>query len=99
MGSYASQLKNHQITFKQFLVKSVTYLKNELGLSVSDEAVDVTVKATDELTDVLEAAIVTYLELHLPKIPAEIAISAATAALATIDAAIAGAGNVIKENN
>lgn len=97
--SYLSQLKNHQITTKQFLAKSVTYLATKLGVTVSDEKVDEAVKAVDDVTDKIEQIITAYLAAQLPALPAAIATAATTAALNTIDAAIAGAGNVIKENN
>ncbi len=97
--SYLSQLKNHQITAKQFLAKSVTYLATKTGLTVSDEAVDHAVQATDDLTDKLELVLGAFIRAHLPALPAAIATSAATAALNVVDAAVAGAGNVIKDNN
>jgi hypothetical protein len=97
--SYLSQLKNKQIGAKTFLAKSVRYLKEKLGLTVSDAAVDQAVAAADQLTDAVEAAVKIYLAATLPQLPAVLATSAATTVLAHIDAAIAGAGNVIKDNN
>lgn len=97
--SYLSQLKNHQITAKVFLAKSTRYLKEKAGLTVSDDAVDAAVAAADKLTDAVETAVKAYIASTLPQLPAELAASAATAVLTHLDAAIAGAGNVIKANN
>lgn len=99
MSSYLAQWKNHQLTAKGFLAKSIGYLKTKLGISVSDEDVDRAVKATDELTDQLEALMKAYIAANLPAIPAVAATIAATAALQALDSAIAGAGNVIKDAN
>jgi hypothetical protein len=97
--SYFSQLKSHQITAKQFLAKSTAYLKAKLGITVSDDAVDAAVGAADALTNAVEMAVKGYISSVLPQLPAELATSAATAVLNHLDAAIAGAGNVIKDNN
>jgi hypothetical protein len=97
--SYVSELKNKQIDAKGFLAKSVRYLKEKLGFTITDEAVDHAVSATDKLTDAIEAVVKTYIATTLPQLPAALATSAATAVLHHIDAAIAGAGNVIKDNN
>lgn len=97
--SYFSQLKRNQITAKEFLAKSVGYLSRKLGVTVSDEKVDEAVQAVDNVTDQVEAALAKYIAAHVPGLPAVIAVAATNAALNVIDAAIAGAGNVIKENN
>jgi hypothetical protein len=97
--SYLSQLKARQITAKEFLAKSVAYLKAKVGLTVSDEAVDDAVAAAEILIDAVEAAVKAYLASALPQLPAALAASAATGVLNHIDAAIAGAGNVVKANN
>lgn len=97
--SYLSELKNGKISASEFLAKSTNYLKRKLGASVSDEDVDDAVKAVDKMTDAVETAVHLYIKTSLPALPAAIAVSAATAVLNHIDAAIAGAGNVIKENN
>jgi hypothetical protein len=97
--SYLSQLKNRQLDAKGFLAKSVRYLKDKLGITVSDTSVDRAVTATDHLTDAVEVAVRAYLATALPQLPAALATSAATAVLNHIDAAIAGAGNVVKDNN
>jgi len=83
----------------EVLAKSVVYLKTKLGITVSDEKVDEAVKATDALTDQLEAILKAYLATQLPALPAAVASQAVTAALNTLDAAIAGAGAVVKANN
>lgn len=97
--SYLSQLKNRQISAKEFLAKSVGYLSRKLGVTVSDQKVDEAVAALDRVTDDVETALAAYLSTHVPGLPVAIATAATTAALNVIDAAIAGAGNVIKENN
>lgn len=98
--SYLSELLNRQITAKDFLAKSITYLKAKVGLTVSDEAVDTAVEATDKFTDALQVAAEAYIATHFPALPAQvIATAAVTQLLNTIDAAAAGAGNVIKANN
>lgn len=95
--SYLSQLRNRQISTKQFLAKSVNYLSAKMGLTVSDAAVDAAVARTDHLTDTLNDLIGGYIKAALPGLPAAIAIAATNAALNTIDAAIAGAGQAIKD--
>lgn len=97
--SYLSNLISHKMTAKQFLANSVVYLKTKLGITVSDDAVDRAISAADALTDVVEAAVKAYIASTLPQLPAELATSAATAVLTHLDAAIAGAGNVIKQAN
>ena len=98
--SYLSQLKNNQITIKEFLAKSVGYIHRKLGLTLSDEKVDEVVEFTDDFTDRLEELVAWYIKSKVPFLPAqELATSAASSVLNHIDAAIAGAGAVIKENN
>lgn len=97
--SYFSQLLHGRATAAETLAKSVGYLKRKLGITVSDEAVDAAVKATDEFTDALEAVVATYLAANLPALPAILAKHASTSVLNLIDSAVAGAGAVIKENN
>lgn len=97
--SYLSELLRGKSSAKETLAKSVRYLKNKLGVTVSDKAVDDAVKATDKLTDAIQVAVQTYIATTVPQLPAALATSAVTAVLNHIDAAIAGAGNVIKDNN
>lgn len=97
--SYLSDLKNHKITLSQFLGKSVAYLNTKLGITVTDAAVDAGVNHLDEMTDKIETAVTTYISAVLPALPAALAVAASNAVIATLDAAIAGAGNVIKDNN
>lgn len=98
--SYLSDLIRRKITAKEFLAKSVTFLKEKAGITVSDAAVDKAVKATDELTDALQKIAEVYIATHLPLLPAQVVATAGvTAMLNTIDSAIAGAGNVVKANN
>jgi hypothetical protein len=97
--SYLTDLIHKRIDAAKFLGQSVHFLKDKLGISVNDATVDAAVKASDKLTDVIEAAVKTYIATTLPQLPAALATSAATAVLHHLDAAIAGAGNVIKDNN
>jgi hypothetical protein len=97
--SYLSELTNHKITLSQFLGKSVAYLNNKLGITVTDEAVDAGVNHLVTTTDTIETAVKAYISNVLPALPAALAVAASNAVIATIDAAIAGAGNVIKDNN
>lgn len=98
--SYLSEMIHRQITAKQFLAKSVVYLKEKAGITVSDDGVDVAVEATDKFTDALQALAVIYIQTHFPDLPGKAtAVAGVTALLNTIDAAAAGAGNVIKANN
>ncbi len=97
--SYLSELIHKRISAAQFLAKSAKYLSTKTGFAPTDAQVDAVVSATDKVTDDIETAIAAYLSAHLPALPAAIAVSATTAALGVIDAAIAGAGNVIKDNN
>lgn len=97
--SWLTSVIRGKMTASEVLARSTVYLKTKLGVTVSDDKVDEAVKVTDDLTDQLEAVIKAYLAAQLPALPAAIATQAVTAALNTIDAAIAGAGNVIKANN
>jgi len=97
--SYLSEVLRRKITAKEGLAKSVTYLAQRLGLHVDDAAVDKAVQATDAFTDSVEALVDTYIKDHLPALPAAVVQSAVTSLMSTIDAAVAGAANVVKDNN
>lgn len=95
--SYLSELKNHQISLSQFVGKSVVYLQTKLGLTVSDKAVDEATASTTKFVNDLEGVALAWIQATLPALPAAVATAAANAALNVVDAAIAGAGNVIKD--
>jgi hypothetical protein len=98
--SYLTELLRRQVGAKDALAKSVRYIKTRLGITVSDHIVDVGVRAGDTLTDAVEMAVKTYIATTGVPLPAQVlAASAATTVFAHIDAAIAGAGEVIKANN
>ena len=97
--SWLTSVLRGKMSASEVLARSVVYLKTKLGITVSDEKVDEAVKATDALTDQLEAILKAYLATQLPALPAAVASQAVTAALNTLDAAIAGAGAVVKSNN
>lgn len=94
--SYLSQLKNRQITAAQALAKSVAYLRDKLGVGLTDAQIDQAVDATDRMTDELEVVLANYIAKHFPALPPAIAVAASTAALNVVDAAVAGAANVVK---
>jgi uncharacterized membrane protein len=102
--SYLTELIGHRITKEQALAKSVGYIRRKLGLSVTDAQVDSVVVAAEaaasQAANSMQVALTAFIRAQAPMLPAEvIATVAATAALNVVDAAIAGAGNVVKANN
>jgi len=83
----------------EVIALSTIYLREKLGLTVSDEKIDEAKAAAIKLGDGLEAAIKVYLQAQAPGIPAAVGSMAVIAAFNSIDAAIAGAANVVKANN
>ncbi len=97
--SYFSQLKNGQITAKEFITRGLRLVYSRFGVSVSDAKIDAGAKALDDLTDVVEKAVSAYVMAHAPGVPAAIAVAATNAALNVVDAAIAGAAEAAKKAN
>jgi hypothetical protein len=104
MSSYLSQLLHRRLSVAQALGKSVGYLKAKAGLTPTDAQVDDVVAKAEAAAQFAATAVQTafadYIRTHAPLLPADvIAAQAATVGLHIIDAAIAGAGNVVKANN
>lgn len=98
--SYLSELLRGQASAKETLAKSVRYLRDKLGVTVSDKSVDATVKAADKLTDAVEVAVKAYLATTGLPLPAAILAAQASKQVFThLDGAISAAGEVIKANN
>jgi uncharacterized membrane protein YdjX (TVP38/TMEM64 family) len=97
--SWLSDWKKKRLTTAEVLGKSFGYLKKKLGQAVSDEQVDELVEAADAATDKLEVIIAQLIQAKAPILPAAIATIAAAQAMAVVDAAIAAAANVVKDNN
>lgn len=102
--SYLSELLHRQINAGQALGKSVAYIKQRIGLVPTDAQVDGIVTQAEEAAALAAKAAAAvfagYIRTHAPMLPAEvIAATAATMGLQLIDAAIAGAANVIKDSN
>ena len=83
----------------EVIALSVIYLRTKLGVTVTDAKVDEATAAAKKLGDVMEEAIKAYIAVQAPGLPAAVASMAVIAAFNSIDAAVAGAANVIKANN
>lgn len=79
--------------------ESIGYLLKKAGKLVTDKQVDALVAKSDKVTDQIEAALAAFIKAEVPLLPTAVASMAASAAMQIVDAAIAGAANVVKDNN
>lgn len=97
--SWLSDLVKGRKKAPEVIALSVIYLRTKLGVTVTDAKVDEATAAAKRLGDVMENALKAYIAVQAPGLPAAVASMAVIAAFNSIDAAIAGAANVVKANN
>lgn len=98
--SYLTDLLHRRTSAKETLAKSVRFLRDRLGITVTDKSIDKAVHAADIFTDAIEGAAKAYIATTGLPLPAAIlAAHIAENAFSHIDSAIATAGEIAKANN
>lgn len=97
--SWLSDWKKKRLTAAEVVGKSAVYLRERLGVKVTDAQATEAEREAKMLADKIEALLKPYIAKQLPLVPEGITAIGVTALFSVLDAAIAGAANTVRENN
>jgi hypothetical protein len=97
--SWLSRIKSALKLDGKTVGESIAYLMKKAGKLVTDKQVDQLVAKSDKVTDQIEVALAAFIKAEVPLLPTAVATMAASAAMNVVDAAIAGAANVLRDGD
>jgi len=97
--SWLTDLIRRRSTLSEVLAKSFGKLQSVTGVKLDDDDADAITRRVDEATNAAERVFRDLIEAKAPGLPAAVATLAVATALQTIDAAVAGAMQAVKDRN